>query len=78
VAAGPDAGILEYSIDNCPWKKLDLFTRWSARLHLPQYYMLEAELQPGKHKLKVRITNDKNENSKGHACRVAYFFVNGN
>ncbi len=78
VAAGPDAGKVEYSIDNYPWKKLDLFTQWSAPLHLPKYYMLEAELQPGKHKLKVRITNEKNENSKGHACRIAHFFVNGN
>lgn len=78
VAAGPDAGIVEYSIDNSPWKKMDLFTRWSARLHLPKYYVLEAELQLGKHKLKVRITNEKNENSKGHACRIANFFINGN
>ena len=31
VAAGPDAGIIEYSIDDQPWQKLDLFTRWSQK-----------------------------------------------
>ena len=29
VAAGPDAGIIEYRIDNGPWEQKDLYTQWS-------------------------------------------------
>ena len=40
VAAGPDAGIIEYSIDGKGWKSIDLFTQWSGWLHLPWYLIL--------------------------------------
>lgn len=76
VAAGPDAGIIEYCIDNESWEKLDLFTKWSENLHLPWYYLLNAELTEQNHLLKIRISEDKNLASKGNACRIAHFFVN--
>jgi len=34
-AAGPDAGMIEYSIDGKDWRSIDLFTHWSGWLHLP-------------------------------------------
>lgn len=67
VAAGPDAGIIEYSIDDGNFKKLDLFTQWSSQLHLPWYYVLDAELSSSKHTITIRISNEKNDNSKGNA-----------
>ncbi len=76
VAAGPDAGIIEYRIDKGVWKKQDLFTRWSKGLHLPWYYTLATGLSPGEHKLEIKISDDKNEQSAGHACRIRYVFVN--
>ncbi|MCC5937621.1 MAG: hypothetical protein JJU34_10080 [Lunatimonas sp.] len=76
VAAGPDAGIIEYRIDDQDWQKLDLFTRWSAGLHLPWYYTLAAGLVKGEHVLRLRTTGEKNPQSNGTACRVRYFFVN--
>lgn len=76
VAAGPDAGIIEYRIDKLPWRKLDMYTKWSEQLHLPWYYVLNAELPDGKHSLRIRISEEKNESSKGNACRIAHFFVN--
>ncbi|MGN1265143.1 MAG: alpha/beta fold hydrolase, partial [Muribaculaceae bacterium] len=33
--AGPDACVLEYSIDGAPFKSLDTFTEWSAHIYLP-------------------------------------------
>ena len=45
VVAGPDAGIIEYSVDGGKFTKQDLFTKWSSRLHLPWYYVLESELK---------------------------------
>ena len=76
VASGPDAGIISYSIDGKPFKKLDLFTRWSENLHLPWYLMLGQSLNEKKHILRVRILSEKNQKSKGNACRILHFLVN--
>jgi hypothetical protein len=77
VAAGPDAGIIEFKIDDGPWKEQDLFTRWSSDLHIPWLYVLEAELKKvSKHKLTVRISDKRNSRSKGHACRIVHLAVN--
>ncbi len=76
VAAGPDAGVVEYSVDGGAFKKRDLFTHWSGGLHIPWAYVLEGELAEGKHELTLRISDDKNAASKGHAARVAHFLAN--
>lgn len=76
VAAGPDAGIIEYSVDNSEWKELDLFTKWSKNLHLPWYYTLAAGLKNKKHMLQIRMTDRKNQNSTGKVCRLRYFYLN--
>ncbi|MCC5929001.1 MAG: SGNH/GDSL hydrolase family protein [Cyclobacteriaceae bacterium] len=76
VAAGPDAGIIEYQIDDSEWLTQDLFTEWSKSLHLPWYFTLGAALSDGHHTLKLRIRRDKNPLSTGTACRIRYFYVN--
>lgn len=76
IASGPDAGIIEYSIDGKPFQKADLYTQWSSFLHLPWYLVLNDELANKKHKLVIRISADKNEKSKGHACRILHFLIN--
>jgi len=78
VAAGPDAGMIEFSIDNCPSREIDLFTQWSAGLHLPWFHVLNADLEPGKHVLRIKISSSKNPESNGHTCRIAHFLINGN
>lgn len=77
VLAGPDAGILEYSIDNGPVKTIDMYTRWSNNLHLPWYLLLGDELKKNTHVLKVKVSAGQNAQSKGTACRIVYFLVNG-
>lgn len=76
VAAGPDAGTIEYRIDRGEWQKQDLFTRWSMNLHLPWYFTLAVDLPKEKHKLQLRISEEKNQQSKGKACRIRYFYIN--
>ncbi|MDP8245078.1 MAG: GDSL-type esterase/lipase family protein [Candidatus Hinthialibacter antarcticus] len=75
VAAGPDAGMIEYQIDGGAAQTLDLFTQWSGQLHLPWAYVLDSELAPGRHTLRVKVVEKKNPNSKGNAVRVRYFLV---
>lgn len=77
IPAGPDAGIIEYKVDDGAFKSLDLFTQWSAGLHLPWIYMLETGLAEGRHVLTLRMTDQQNKKSKGTACRICYFAVNG-
>ena len=76
VIAGPDVGIIEYSIDNGQVRRLDMFTRWSRRLNIPWVYVLDADLKAGKHKLKLIMSDKKNPNSKGHAIRIRNILVN--
>ncbi len=76
VAAGPDTGVIEYKIDNGPWKKKDLFTKHSTKYHLPWSYMLADALAEGRHTLKLRLTKDRNPKSVGNKCVIRYFFYN--
>lgn len=76
VAAGPDAGIIEYSIDNSEWEKQDLFTRWSKNLYLPWFYTLASGLKGKRHILQIRLTDEKNPESSGNKCILRYFYVN--
>jgi sialidase-1 len=76
VAAGPDAGIIEYSIDDSKWQKKDLFTQWSKNLYLPWFYTLGSGLKNGKHMLQIRLTDEKNSESTGNKCVLRYFYLN--
>jgi lysophospholipase L1-like esterase/pimeloyl-ACP methyl ester carboxylesterase len=78
VAAGQDAGVIEYRIDKGNWQKQDLFTAWSEQLHLPWFYTLGYGLKEGNHRFEIRVLPEKNKQSKGTACRIRYFYVNKN
>ncbi len=73
---GPDVGILEYTIDGKEPERIDPFTEWSYRLHIPWALMLKADLEPGEHQLEIRTTEAKNEESIGNALRIVKFLVN--
>lgn len=77
VIAGGDAGTISYAIDNGAYRELDLYTVHSSWLHLPCYYLLSGDLKKGKHTLHIRISHQSNKNSKGHACRIVNFLING-
>jgi hypothetical protein len=74
VVAGPDAGIVEASIDDGPPTSVDLYHRFSAGLHYPRTVMLGTDLKPGKHILKLHISPETK--SSGHAMRIMQFGVN--
>jgi sialidase-1 len=72
VAAGPDAGVVEYQIDGGAWRRQNLFTQWSSGLHIPWAYVLDADLELGRHELAMRVAAE----GGGHAVRVVNFLVN--
>ena len=77
VAAGPDAGAVEYRIDGGAASRRELFTPWSPGLHLPWAQVLGADLAEGEHQLELTVAADADPRSRGHAVRVAHFLVNG-
>ncbi len=78
VAAGPDAGVIEYRIDGGPPHQMDLLTDWSAMLHLPWAYILAANLSPAPHTLDLRVVAPAADRTHGGtAIRIAHFLVNG-
>lgn len=79
VIAGPNAGIIEHSIDGSSWVEQDLFVeKNSFKLHLNRIYMLRDGLdQTREHTLRVRISENRNPLSKGNNCRIVYFGLSG-
>lgn len=73
---GPTAGMVEYSVDGAPFKRLDTYTEWSKYLYIPWVYMLETELENTEHQLVLRISKEKNPESKGTECQIRNFVVN--
>ena len=76
VLAGPDAGILEYSIDGGEFGSVDLYHRHSAGLHYPRTVMFDAELEDGKHEIVLRLAEKSGEKSRGAAARILQLVVN--
>lgn len=71
-ATGPQAGVLEYSIDGAPYKKLNTYTPWSPWLYIPWVFMLETELEPTRHTSRLRMA--KGERT---GCQIRQFVING-
>jgi len=74
VVAGPDAGMLEASVDGGPARQVDLYHRFSANLHYPRTVMLATDLEQGRHVLEIRVSEEST--SGGHAVRIMQFGVN--
>lgn len=70
IGAGPDTGVIEFSVDDRPVKKLDTFTAWSQSLYLPWAIILDDNLPAGTHRAKVRLTGEKHPRSVGTALYV--------
>ena len=75
LVAGPDAGIVEVSIDNGEFREFDLFhPKFSQGLHYPETIMFANKLEKGKHSLTLRML--KMTSGKGNAARIMNFVVN--
>ncbi len=71
-AAGPQACILEYSVDGAPFKKsLILIPTGAGNYTFPRVYLFETELVHGHHNLRLRVAKgDKT------GCQIRNFVVN--
>jgi len=76
VLAGPDAGVVEVSIDGGPFQKHVLYHHHSKNLHYPRTVIFDADRMPGEHTLVLRIAKQTHPESSGHAARILSFVVN--
>ena len=76
VLAGPDAGIIEVSMDGGAWKSYDLYHRYSRGLHYPRTVMLATDLKSSDHTARIRMSEKSNKVSKGSFARILNFTVN--
>jgi hypothetical protein len=76
VLAGPDAGMVEASIDGAAPVKVNLFHSYSKGLHYPRTVMFADGLSNGSHTLRLTVSAEKDPASTGHAFRAMHFVVN--
>ena len=76
VLAGPDAGVLEVSIDGGGFRPTNLYHRHSRGLHYPRTVMFATDLQPGNHTLRIRLAQVAQTKPKSQAARILQFTVN--
>jgi lysophospholipase L1-like esterase len=74
--AGPDAGILETSINGGEFTPVDLYHNYSRGLHYPRTVILASDLNQGNHTARIRVAAKGNPQSKGTAARILQFGVN--
>jgi lysophospholipase L1-like esterase len=74
VVAGQDAGIVQATIDDGPSQSVNLYHNFSSGLHYPRTVMFGTELNPGSHRLNLRISGETR--SAGHAMRIIQFVAN--
>ena len=74
--AGPDAGGLEYTIDDQPAAQIDVHHTFSRGLHYPRTVMFSADLKPGPHRLKLRVTQPADRTGSGSSIRILQFVAN--
>lgn len=77
VLAGPDAGILEVSIDGGEWRPVDLHHRFSKGLNYPRSVLLADDLPGTFHTAAIRTSEKHHPDSGGHAATILYFGTNG-
>jgi pimeloyl-ACP methyl ester carboxylesterase len=72
--AGPDAGILQVSIDSQTPKDFDLYHPYSSGLHYPYSIVFAEGLDKTvPHTIKITISEKHNAASSGTAARIMYF-----
>ena len=76
IVAGPDAGMVETSIDSGAPVKTNLFHGFSAGLHYPRTVMFADTLEPKEHTITLKILEEKDAKSKGNVLRALHVVVN--
>ena len=70
-----DSGNIEYSIDGDEWKTASSWDFYCKNFNRAHRMMLTDGLERGDHVLKLKVSNEKEEESEGTAIRIGAFLV---
>ncbi|WP_313640989.1 hypothetical protein [Paenibacillus sp.] len=73
---GPDSGIFEYSLNGGPFSAVNLFDEWCPLAFRPIVAMFEIQKQRQELPVTVRITGEKDKQSKGTSLRILKLMYN--
>jgi len=69
------SGDFIYSFDDGEEKSYSTWDKYAMQFERAHYTILENDLKKGKHKLKIRVSEEKNEKSEGRYIRIGAFLV---
>jgi hypothetical protein len=69
---GSGTPAIEYAVDGAGWKRCEPVTPWSRTHELPWVVVLEDELVPGRHTLRLKTAPEKGDGS----CKILAFVLN--
>jgi len=72
---GPETGDLQWALDNGEWQTVRLFDDHSVNFWRPCYRVFQRRLPPGPHRLKLRVSADRDPRSKGSWTKLAALMV---
>lgn len=75
-AVAHDSGDIEWSLDGGAWKKRSAWDIYALEFDRAHYCILAQDLEAGTHTLRLRISSEKQKQSKGYAIRIGAFLVN--
>jgi len=64
------SGNILYSIDGGDWKEKQIWDTWALSFDRLAAIRLEESLNPGNHTLKIKISENKAEESEGHSVKI--------
>ncbi len=73
----PDSGIIEYQIDNGPTETLSSWDKHALKFTRAGSRILTDSLPSGDHVLRIKISDQKDDQSTGHAIRIGAFLIKG-
>jgi hypothetical protein len=76
VLAGPDAGVVECSVDAGEWTVVDLYHHFSGGLHYPRTVIFAEGLGDGRHQAVLRLRARSSGEEGGNCARLLQFAVN--
>jgi sialidase-1 len=74
--AGMDIGNVDVSIDGGAYQTVSLFDSYCTMFYRPKIVLFADDLSPGIHTFDIRISEEKDEQSTGHAICILNVLVN--
>ena len=70
-----DSGDIEYSIDDGEWKRVSSWDFYCKNFDRAHRIMLSGDMERGEHVLKIKVSENKEDESEGTVIRIGAFLV---